>query len=45
MLIDRGEVGLCLCVVLTYRKAPPKGGFEGRVTCENSDSEGSGLTL
>ena len=32
MLIDRGECGLCLCVVLIYRKAPPKGSFDGRVT-------------
>ena len=32
MLIDRGEVGLRLGVVLIYRKAPPKEGFDGRMT-------------
>ena len=32
MLIDPGKWGLCLCVVLTYPEATPKGGFDGRMT-------------
>ena len=32
MLIDPGEVGLRLGVVLIYRKATPKEGFDGRLT-------------
>ena len=32
MLIDPGKLGLCLCVVLTYPEATPKGGFDGRMT-------------
>ena len=31
MLIDHGEWGLCLYVVLSYPEARPKEGFSGRI--------------